>query len=118
MKYIAKYLFQHKAVGLLFVGLALVLISSFKPEQETKEVITIDLWELASSKRDVGIYVYQNGKRIEFVQLPVESTSEGIINRGEVFNKTLTKYYSQGWRLITACSGTTGGHSYRYVLEK
>jgi len=114
------YFKNYTTTAVLAIGLLFFIFSSFKPLSEEKQVMTIDLW-VGAPKENVGIHVYIDGKKIEFVpSVPEQKTEEQITNTGLVFNKALTKYYKEGWRVVAIQpEGSTVGTGYaRYILEK
>jgi hypothetical protein len=107
----------YATVVCLLLALSLVSFSGFKSAEETKSVMTIDLWLYGPPKDNTGLYVFQDGKLLEFIYSGNEAHPNDVLARGEIFNKRLTKYYSEGWRVVSTDSYGNGGYV-RYILER
>jgi len=107
---------QFMMVGIIAV--AGILFTSSFVNTEKKQILTLEIKE-SGTNDVVGIFVYQNGKNVDFIQLEYyKAKRETIVRNGETINSLLNKYYSENWRLISTTSpGGTVGFT-RFVFEK
>lgn len=105
-------------ITLALIATTAVLLTSSLVQTGEKQILT---WEIKEDglKNAVGIYVYQNGKNIDFVELEVyKPKKEIIIKNGEIINSLLNKYYKENWRLISTTSPGGSVAFTRLVFEK
>jgi hypothetical protein len=121
MTRIKNYFTSYTAISVLVMGLFFTAVFAFKPGENTKQIMTIDVVEL-TTKRCMGIYIFRDGKLVENVFPGTAQTVDEIIKRGEIFNATLQKYYNEGWTITSVNSIETANFTTipytRYTLEK
>jgi len=105
-------------IAIALIATTATLLMSSSVQTGEKQILTLEIKE-DGVKDAIGIYVYQQGKNIDFVELEsYKPKKETIIKNGEKINSTINKYYKENWRLISTTSpGGTAAFT-RLVFEK